>query len=110
MPDLRHATIAAKKRFQSGQVLSRNISVFEEIARFATLVAEGGITTHRHLPLFLDLMEKACARIAALGVDTRPCHRDGNTANLMIGPRDRSGLSISTSPPIAILMRTWAAS
>jgi tRNA A-37 threonylcarbamoyl transferase component Bud32 len=87
VPDLRHATIAAKKRFQSGPGLSRNISVFEEIARFATLVAEGGITTHRHLPLFLDLMEKARARIAALGVDTRPCHRDGNTANLMIGPQ-----------------------
>lgn len=86
VPDLREAVIAAKKAFQAGPDLSRSASVFDEIDRLAATAAQGGIAVHRHLPAFLALMAAAKQAIAALGSDSRPSHRDGNTANLMIGP------------------------
>lgn len=89
VPNLRAATIAAKKAFQAGPRLSRSASVFDEIDALAKTATQGGIVAHRNLPAFLVLMADARRAIAALGTDSRPCHRDGNTANLMIGPGHR---------------------
>lgn len=86
VPALRAATIAAKKAIQAGPSLARSASIFDEITALARIVAERGIPCHRRLPAFLELMDMARGKIAAAGSDKRPCHRDGNTANLMIGP------------------------
>ncbi len=86
VPAVRAATIAAKRAIHAGPRLPRTASIFDEIDALAKIVAGGGIACHRHLPVFLDLMAAARARIAAQGMDSLPCHRDGNTANLMIGP------------------------
>ena len=85
-PAIRAATIAAKKAIQAGPRLPRTVSIFDEIDALAGIVADGRIACHRHLPVFLELMAAARAKIAAQGTDILPCHRDGNTANLMIGP------------------------
>ncbi|MGD9864300.1 MAG: phosphotransferase family protein [Pseudodonghicola sp.] len=86
VPELRAATIAAKKTFQSGPRLGFTASIFDEIATLAALAARLEAPTHPHLAAFLTVIGEAGARIRACDMDLRPCHRDGNTANLMIGP------------------------
>ena len=86
VPEIRAAVVAAKKAFHAGPALPRSASIFEEIDAFARIVAAEGVSCHRHLPVFLEVIDGARAKIAATGADSRPCHRDGNTANLMVGP------------------------
>lgn len=102
-PNLRRATITAKKAFQAGPPLGRDASIFAEIRDLAARAAEAGAHCHRHLDTFLAVIAEAGARIEAVGFDRRPCHRDGNTANLMVGPGDRVllvdfDLSANTDP------------
>lgn len=89
-PGLRQSVIAAKKAFQAGPRLDRDASIFNEIRDLAAHAAASGVRCHRHLATFLAVIAEAGARIDAAGCDLRPCHRDGNTANLMVGPGDRA--------------------
>ena len=89
VPELRRATIAAKKAFMAGPSLGSDASIFAEIRGLADLAAANGVAGHRHLAAFLSVIAEAGARIEAAGIDLKPCHRDGNTANLMIGPDNR---------------------
>ena len=86
VPATRAAVVAAKKAFQAGPALPRSASIFEEIEGLAAAVIDGGVPCHRHLPVFLEFARGAAAKIAAAGSDRVPSHRDGNTANLMVGP------------------------
>jgi thiamine kinase-like enzyme len=86
---VRSNVIAAKKTFQTGQLLPRSTDIFEEIAVMYDYVEVQGIRTHRDVAVFKDFLDEARAKIGSLGRDSRPCHRDGNTANLMVHP-DRS--------------------
>ena len=85
-PPLRRATIAAKKTFQQGPRLGRDLSIFDEIRALAALAASAGAATHPRIETFLSVIGEGEGRIGAAGVDRKPCHRDGNTANLMVGP------------------------
>lgn len=89
VPELRRAVIAAKKAFQNGPKLSRDASIFAEIRDLAALASEKGARGHRHLDTFLAVIGEAGAKIEAAGFDRKPSHRDGNSANLMIGPDNR---------------------
>jgi len=40
----------------------------------------------RNMAAYLEFARQARAAIVALGADKVPCHRDGNTANFMVGP------------------------
>ncbi|WP_158969799.1 phosphotransferase [Chachezhania sediminis] len=86
VPKLRAATIAAKKAFQSGPALGFSASIFDEIDSLAAMAEKLKAPTHPHLATFLSVIGDAGARIRAADRDLKPCHRDGNTANLMIGP------------------------
>jgi len=83
---VRSNVIAAKKSFQAGRLLSRSADIFDEIAMMYDHVEAENIRTHRDLRIFKSFLDDARARIASLGKDSRPCHRDGNTANLMVHP------------------------
>lgn len=86
---IRSNVIAAKKSFQNGQLLSRSASVFDEIAAMYDRVEAEKIHAHRDLRVFKSFIDDAQAKIDSLGQDSRPCHRDGNTANLMVHPDNR---------------------
>lgn len=88
-PEVRRAVIAAKKAFQEGPKLGSNASIFAEIQDLAALIARKGVRRHRHLDAFLSVIGQAAGKIEAAGYDRKPCHRDGNSANLMIGPDNR---------------------
>lgn len=87
VPDIRRNTIAAKKAIQSGPLMPRDGDICAEIeALHATCVAQGA-----DLPLNIDaymaFIRQARAALAAVGADKVPCHRDGSTSNLMVGPQ-----------------------
>lgn len=84
--DLRSAVIDRKKAFQAGAVLEKRTDIFAEIEMLAAFVRSRNIFAHRDVDAFLDYFNDARAKIAASGCDSAPCHRDGNTSNLMIGP------------------------
>jgi thiamine kinase-like enzyme len=83
-PVIRANVIAAKKLFQDGPTLPRTANIFDEIETMYDLANRTGIRTHTDVAVFKSFLDDARARIASLGRDSRPCHRDGNTANLMV--------------------------
>ncbi len=80
----RAAVIAAKQAFQNGAKLDRTSDIFSEIEALCGIVEDQRIRTHNDYQVFRDFMSDAQDKIGALGKDVKPCHRDGNTANLMI--------------------------
>lgn len=82
----RDRVIAAKKAFQQGARLTRSADIFDEIETFWTIASDNRVTTHNDAAVFMAFLRDARSRLDALGHDSAPCHRDGNTANLMIGP------------------------
>lgn len=83
---VRKGVIKAKKRFQSGPKLPRDGNIFAEIRAAHDSCVRHGANLPRNIGAFLDFAAKAETAMAGLKIDRVPCHRDGNTANLMIGP------------------------
>ena len=86
---VRSNVIAAKKAFQEGAFLKRTTSVFDEIDALVERAEAGGVRTHNDIEVFKSFFAEARSKVASLGRDQKPCHRDGNTANLMVS-RDKS--------------------
>ena len=84
--DLRSKIIEQKKTFQMNAALKNTISIFDEIARFHAITEKEGVATHNDIIPFIEFAKEAEAKIGSLGADVKPCHRDGNTANLMVHP------------------------
>lgn len=82
---IRTNVIAKKKAFQSGAELSKTISIFDEITALYEIIKNEGVTTHHDILPFMDFAKMAEEKLRAFDWDDVPCHRDGNTANLMIG-------------------------
>lgn len=85
-PDIRANVIAQKKLFQSGAKLEKYADVFSEIEALLLIVKRENIFAHRDVGIFQSYFGDAQTKLGSLDRDTKPCHRDGNTANLMIGP------------------------
>lgn len=83
--DLRSRVIAAKKALHTGPRLLRDGDIFSEIALLNQACVSAGSRLPLNLGAYLAFSDQARQVIAALGADKVPCHRDGNTANLMIG-------------------------
>ncbi|WP_436163558.1 phosphotransferase [Mesorhizobium sp. LjRoot246] len=85
-PDLRCQIIAAKKVLHKGPKFPRDGDIFSEIAS----LNQACVSAQSRLPLnisaYLAFSDQARQAITVLGAEKVPCHRDGNTANLMIGP------------------------
>lgn len=79
--------IAAKKAIQSGPAYGRTGDIFADIRQLrAHCEALGSRLLPKNIVAYMDFADRAEAAITALGIDRKPCHRDGNTANLMVGP------------------------
>lgn len=85
-PELRAAVIVQKKAFQSGAKLTKSTSIFDEIEVLYKISQTESIITHNDIAPFMEFVRDAALKINALGKDEMPCHRDGNTANLMVHP------------------------
>jgi len=81
---IRENIIGQKKAFQNGVQLSKTTTIFDEITGLYAITQKEEIVTHNDIVPFMDFAKAAETKIRALGWDTKPCHRDGNTANLMI--------------------------
>lgn len=84
--EIRSNVIAKKKAFQAGAKLEKSISIFDEIEALYALTLSETIATHTDIEPFMGFARDAAAKMDSLGWDDRPCHRDGNTANLMVHP------------------------
>ena len=84
--DVRSNVIAHKKAFQSGPKLEKDIDIFTEIEKLFAITQAENIFTHKDAGVFFDFFYDAKLKLKSLGQDRVPCHRDGNTANLMVGP------------------------
>jgi len=82
----RSKVIDCKKSFQSNAILENDANIFEEIDQLFKTTQDGNMSTHNDVAVFMEFFHDAKAKIAALGSDTVPCHRDGNTANIMVHP------------------------
>ncbi|MEX3010501.1 phosphotransferase [Hoeflea sp. TYP-13] len=82
---IRSKVIENKKAFQAGAQLCNDASIFDEIEGLFAIVQRENIYTHKDAHVFLDFLRDANAKLNSLGRDRCPCHRDGNTANLMVG-------------------------
>jgi thiamine kinase-like enzyme len=49
------------------------------------MVRKDGVPAHRDLEVFASFFAGARRKIDSMGRDRAPCHRDGNTANYMVG-------------------------
>ena len=85
-PDIRSNIIEKKKTFQSGATLSKSTSIFDEIKALHDVTVRESVTTHNDIVPFMDFATEAEQKLRACGWDQKPCHRDGNTANLMVHP------------------------
>lgn len=86
---IRKAIVQAKKRFQTGSKLPKDANIFDEIRIAHRACTEHGTHLPNNIAAFLDFADKAEAAMARIAIERRPCHRDGNTANLMVGPNGR---------------------
>lgn len=85
-PELRSAVISQKKAFQKDASLEKSISIFDEIEALFDIIKSENVTTHNDIEPFMVFARDAASKMKALGWDDAPCHRDGNTANLMVHP------------------------
>nr|WP_309501427.1 phosphotransferase [uncultured Roseovarius sp.] len=83
---MRAGVISVKKAFQAGARLNKSACIFDEIERLYAATQQENAPLHRDAATFMEFFARARQKIDACGRDTAPCHRDGNTANLMIGP------------------------
>jgi len=81
--------IAAKKALHAQKALSSSACIFEEIDWFGSIASEHNLTTHNDIDVFHSFFVDAKDKIKSLGQDQVPCHRDGNTANYMVGEGDQ---------------------
>lgn len=84
--DVRSNVIEHKKTFQLGAKLSKSSSIFDEVAKLHEITVNEGITTHNDIIPFMDFAGEAGQKLRSCGMDNKPCHRDGNTANIMVHP------------------------
>jgi len=85
-PEIRSHVIEQKKTFQLGATLSKSTNIFYEVKDLYGITVQESITTHNDIVPFMDFASEAEQKLRACGWDQQPCHRDGNTANLMVNP------------------------
>lgn len=90
-PIRRQNIMAAKKIFQQHATALQpqpRQQIFEQIQDLAAHVRLDPVRCPAQLSQWLLWSQDIQQRIQAEGFDQRPCHRDGNISNVMIGPQD----------------------
>jgi len=82
---VRANVVGAKKAFQQSGSLAASACIFEEIDWLYSITHKHAVPTHLDVDVFHSFFTDAKAKIKSLGQDQVPCHRDGNTANYIVG-------------------------
>lgn len=85
-PAVLESLLAAKRRFQEAAPLADNRSVFDLVAAYRRLAEAPGVILPALVQATAAAVDQIGAAIAAAGVDTVPCHADGVSSNVMVGP------------------------
>lgn len=85
---VRSNVISCKKSFQSDATLENDACIFDEIESLYEVARSGNVVTHNDVAVFLEFFRDAKDKLKSVGRDRAPCHRDGNTANIMVGDDD----------------------
>jgi len=83
---VRANVITAKKRFQAQAVLFNDGNIFREIVQLHNDCLQADAPMPKNMAAYIEFAKQAGQAIGALGFDKVPCHRDGNTSNIMVGP------------------------
>lgn len=85
---VRKGIVTAKKALQAGPKLLRDADIFSEIRAAYTACTKYKASLPKNIAAFLGFADRAEQAVSRLEIERVPCHRDGNTANIMIGPDD----------------------
>lgn len=83
---IRQRVVAAKKKVQAGPRFERDASAFSDIRRLHAFCIGQRALLPSSVDAYLQFVQQAEQAMHAVGLDSVPCHRDGNVSNLMIGP------------------------
>ncbi|MFD6319254.1 MULTISPECIES: phosphotransferase family protein [Methylorubrum] len=83
---IRRAIIAAKKSLHAGPRLVRDGDIFRDIKIAHAVCLRRDAYLPSNIAAFLDFSARAEKAMSQLVVHRVACHRDGNTANVMVGP------------------------
>ena len=85
-PQVLENLLAAKRTFHSVAPLEDTHSVFDLVTAYRRLADEPRVILPGPVLTVSAAVERVAAAISAAGVDTVPCHADGVSSNVMVGP------------------------
>lgn len=85
-PEILEKLLAAKRAFQAVVPLRETRSVFDLLHAYRRFADAPGVVLPATVPAALAAVGRIAAAIAAAGADTVPCHADGASSNVMVGP------------------------
>lgn len=85
-PQVLENLLRAKRVFHSAAPLQETRTVFELVAAYRQLADSPNVILPRPVLSVSAAVERIAAAIAAAGIDAVPCHADGASSNVMVGP------------------------
>ena len=83
------AVIAAKAALRRGPALPRQWDVFEQIHAYAARARAARVALPPDMPALLAQVDTIHDALTAAGRDSLPCHNDGQSSNILLGPGGR---------------------
>ncbi|MHA6688234.1 phosphotransferase [Mesorhizobium sp. A556] len=87
-PQVLEKLLAAKRTFHAVAPLAETRSVFDLIEAYRRIAQVSGVALPAPVRVTSVAVERVAAAIAATGIDAVPCHADGVSSNVMVGPKD----------------------
>jgi thiamine kinase-like enzyme len=84
----REALIGLKKRLHDGRPFPRHRTIFSHLQELTALGDRLGTIWPDDHRTFVDYADRIAAAFAASGYELRPCHGDGHSSNVLLGPND----------------------
>ena len=88
-PEVLAAVIAAKAALRRGPALPRRWDVFERVQGYAALAQAAKVGLPTDMPALLAAVDTIGQALTAAGRDSLPCHNDGQSSNILLGPDGR---------------------
>ncbi|NTF72719.1 phosphotransferase [Rhizobium rhizogenes] len=87
-PTVLENLLAAKRTFQKAPPLAETRSVFDLVAEYRQIADRPDVALPAPVFMVSAAVQRIAGAIGASGVDTVPCHADGVSSNVMVGPDD----------------------
>lgn len=87
-PTVLENLLTAKRTFHKAPALAETRSVFDLVAAYRHLAEESEVSLPAPVVTVSAAVQRIAGAIGASGVDTVPCHADGVSSNVMVGPND----------------------